>query len=416
MRLRRLHVSLDFGTGPERPVARLGWDAATRQSVAEWDPMFAAAPLPVSPLLVKSHTTLLRPRGRGFGDLPGLFGDSLPDGWGRLLIDRELAARGLAMTDITDLDRLAMIGTDGMGALTYRPEETPNAQDAISLDWFDCLVPDVGQGTAVEDLELLRQMAGGSQGARPKFVAQISDDGHHLRGHRHPWEPGWRPVLVKRRGVHDDAGAVEAEAAYAAMARAAGITMAPVMVLRASSGEPFFVTDRFDRQGAERLHMQTVAALLDVDFRSATLDYIDLLKVVRAMTRDQRAVEEMFRRMVFNIRTLNRDDHMKNHAFLMDHTGRWKLAPAYDLSFSQGPGGEHTLLVAGEGRKPGQAQIDQVALKAGVKPKRAAEIVAQVDAAVADWARHARESNVPDALSQRIAYAIRSTSRGSSLS
>jgi serine/threonine-protein kinase HipA len=223
-------------------------------------------------------------------------------------------------------------------------------------------------------------------------------------------------VLVKRRAVHDDVGAVEAEAAYAAMARAAGITMAPVMVLRASSGEPFFVTDRFDRQGARRLHMQTVAALLDVDFRSATLDYIDLLKVVRAMTRDQRAVEEMFRRMVFNIRTLNRDDHMKNHAFLMDHTGTWQLAPAYDISFSQGPGGEHTLLVAGEGRKPGRTQIDQVAQKAAIKPKRAAEIVAEVDAAVADWARHAGESDVPDALTRRIADAFGSTSPGGSLS
>lgn len=401
MSVRRLQVALRFDEGPELPVARLGWDASARRAVAEWEPSFTADPLPVSPMLVKAHSGLLRPRGRGFGDLPGLFGDSLPDGWGRLLIDRELAARGRQAIDITDLDRLAMIGTDGMGALTYRPEDAPEAQEEISLDWFNRLVPEVGGGATAEDLERLRRMAGGSQGARPKFVAQVSDDGSRLRGHRIPWAPGWRQVLVKRRALTDEPGAIEAEAAYAAMARAAGITMAPVQVLRATSGEPFFVTDRFDRHGSRRLHMQTVAALLDVDFRTATLDYIELLKVVRAMTRDQRAVEEMFRRMVFNIRALNRDDHLKNHAFLMDREGKWTLAPAYDLSFSRGPGGEHTLLVAGEGRRPGRAKIEQVAERSGIKPRRAAEILGEVEAALKLWPRIAEETVVPAA--QRVA-------------
>ena len=406
MSARRLNVALDFGAGDTRAVAQLGWDAAQRHVVAEWDQSFAPDPLPVSPVLVKRHDALLRPRGRGFGDLPGLFGDSLPDGWGRMLIDRELAARGRSMTEITDLERLAMVGTEGMGALTYRPADDPEPQETIDLDWFDRLVPEAGGAAAAGDLERLRAMAGGSQGARPKFVAQLAEDGTRLRDHRLPWAPGWRHVLVKRRAVEDAVGAVEAEAAYAAMARAAGIDMAPVQVLRASSGEPFFVTDRFDRDGNARLHMQTVAALLDVDFRSATLDYIDLLKLVRVMTRDQRAVEEMFRRMVFNIRTLNRDDHLKNHAFLMDRTSNWRLAPAYDLSFSRGPGGEHTLLVAGEGRRPGRAQIDAVAAKAGIRPKRVGEIVAQVDGVVAEWEQHAQEAGVPHGLSSQIAESL----------
>ncbi|MGY6634226.1 MAG: type II toxin-antitoxin system HipA family toxin [Alkalilacustris sp.] len=406
MSTRRLRVALDFGDGTGRSVAQLGWDAGARQAVAEWDGDFVADPLPVSPLLVKRHDSLLRPRGRGFGDLPGLFGDSLPDGWGRLLIDRELAARGRPAIAITDLDRLAMVGVDGMGALTHRPADDPEPQEEIDLDWFDRLVPEVGGGAAAEDLERLRAMAGGSQGARPKFVAQISDDGTRLRGHRLSWAPGWRHVLVKRRAMDDALGAVEAEAAYAAMAQDAGIDMAPVQVLRATSGEPFFVTDRFDRAGSARLHMQTVAALLDVDFRSATLDYTELLKVVRAMTRDQRAVEEMFRRMAFNIRALNRDDHLKNHAFLMGRNGTWRLAPAYDVGFSRGPGGAHTLLVAGEGRRPGRAHILQVAAKAGIRPKRAAEVVEQVDAAVAAWDRHAQHAEVPPNLAQQIAEAM----------
>ncbi|GGH59639.1 hypothetical protein GVY41_15545 [Frigidibacter albus] len=204
-----------------------------------------------------------------------------------------------------------------------QPQRPQAGQWVLILDWFDRLVPEVGNGAAAEDLERLRMMAGGSQGARPKFVAQLSEDGALLRGDRLPWQLGWRHVLVKRRALSDPAGAVEAEAAYSSMSRAAGITMAPVQVMRANSEEPFFVADRFDRAGAARLHMQTVAALLDVDFRTATLDYIELLKVVRLMTRDYRAVEEMFRRMIFNARSLNRDDHLKNHAFLMDRTGRW---------------------------------------------------------------------------------------------
>ncbi|MFC3180652.1 type II toxin-antitoxin system HipA family toxin [Cypionkella sinensis] len=400
--IRRLSVSLDFGGPALLPVGRMGWDAAARQAAVEWESTFIVQPLPVSPLLVKTYTGLLRPRGRAFGDLPSLFGDSLPDGWGRLLIDRDLAARGRSAVDITDLDRLAMVGRDGMGALTYQPEEQSEPHDEISLDWFDRLVPEVGGAATADDLERLRMMAGGSQGARPKFVAQISSDNSRLRSHRLAWEPGWRHVLVKRRALSDEVGAVEAEAAYAAMARAAGIDMAPVEVLRATSGEAFFVTDRFDRNGAGRLHMQTVAALLDVDFRTATLDYAELLKVVRLMTRDQRAVEEMFRRMVFNVRGLNRDDHLKNHAFLMERNGAWHLAPAYDLSFSRGPGGEHTLLVGGEGRWPGPAQFEAVAAKVGIKPKRAVEIVEEVDAAVSGWMGFANNSDVPTKLSADI--------------
>ena len=154
-----------------------------------------------------------------------------------MLIDRELAARGRAASKITDLDRLAMVDCGGMAALTYRPEAQPALPAEINLDWFDRLVPEVGRGATVDDLERLRMMAGGSQGARPKFVAQISDDGARLRSDRLPWAPGWRHVLAKRRSLTDEPGAIKAKAAYATMARAAGIDMARVQVLRTTSGE-----------------------------------------------------------------------------------------------------------------------------------------------------------------------------------
>ncbi|WP_460273918.1 type II toxin-antitoxin system HipA family toxin [Celeribacter sp. ULVN23_4] len=404
----RLNVALDFGDArDEVVVAQLGWDAARREAVAEWDPDLSRSGLQLSPLLVKAYSGLLRSKARAFGELPGLFGDSLPDGWGRLLIDRTLTSRGLSRTEITDLDRLAMVGTHGMGALCYRPEDDYPIEDDLDLDWFDGLVPEIGNDVASKDLERLRGIAGGSQGARPKFVAILDGKNARLHDHRKPLEVGWRHVLAKRRAQSDSEGAVEAEAAYSDLARAAGVEMTPVAVLRASGGEPYFITDRFDRQGNERLHMQTVAALLDVDFRTAQLDYIELLKVVRLMTRDYREVEQMFRRMVFNARVMNRDDHLKNHAFLMDMSGEWRLAPAYDVSFSLGPGGEHTLLISGEGRRPGREHFLNAAKKAGIKDKRATEIVEEIDGVVRDWSGYADARDVPSVLRKQIAEEIK---------
>ena len=406
----RLNAALAFKEDEhELPVCQLGWDAIKREAAAEWDAEFTRTGLRISPLIVKSYSGLLRPRGRAFGDLPGLFGDSLPDGWGRLLIDRTLTSRGRSRTEITDLDRLAMVGTHGMGALCYRPEDDYPLDEDLDLDWFDGLVPEVGRDLAKDDLERLRGIAGGSQGARPKFVAILDDENKRLHDHRKPLKDSWRHVLAKRRAQSDAEGSVEAEAAYSDLARMAGVHMTPVAVLRASGGEPYFITDRFDRKGSERLHMQTVAALLDVDFRQAQMDYIELLKVVRLMTRDYRDVEQMFRRMVFNARVMNRDDHLKNHAFLMDASGVWHLAPAYDVSFSLGPGGEHTLTIAGEGRKPGREHFLTAARKAGIKEPRADKIIEEVDTVVKRWPDLASEREVPTRLALEIGEEIKTT-------
>lgn len=202
-------------------------------------------------------------------------------------------SRGRSRAEITDLTRLAMVGSHGMGALSYRPADDYPLEKDVDLDWFDGLVPKVGNDLVSEDLERLRGMAGGSQGARPKFVAIIDRDNSQLLDHRSTPAEGWRHVLIKRRAQCDAECAVEAEAAYSDVGAAAGVEVSPLTVLRASKGEAYFVTDRFDRNGAERVHMQTVAALLDVDFRQAQVDYSELLKVVRLVTRDHRAVEQM---------------------------------------------------------------------------------------------------------------------------
>lgn len=401
---RRLRVEIAFDSNNVRPVGRVSWDSARRSAAVEWDPVFVADPLPISPYHIKTLAGLYRTDSpAAFEGLPGVFGDSLPDGWGRLLINRELERRGSGRAAITPVDRLAIVGTHGMGALTYRPEERSVDPNSLDLEWFADLASNMGEDASVEDLTKARAAAGGSAGARPKFVALLDVETGRVRDHRRTPERGERQVLIKHRATTDSPTAIEEEEAYARMARAAGIAMPWTMVLRSRRGDTFFAVERFDRSGAGRVHMHTAAGLLDVDFRQPSIDYENLLKLVRWTTRHAEDQDEMFRRMTFNVLTHNRDDHLKNHAFLMDTEGSWRLSPAYDVSFSDGPGGEHHLAIAGEGRRPGRTHLEAVGRTLGMKPAAIATLVDPVRAAIADWPRHADAAGVPSRRARQIA-------------
>lgn len=409
--IQRLSVHLDFGGGAEpRLVGTLGRDEIRRSSAFEWDAGFAASPLPVSPVARISYDGLLRPNaGRG-ARLPALFEDSLPDGWGRLLLDREIAARGISRAEIGELERLATIGRHGAGALTYTPETGRRPIGAIDLGWFEEIIPHVEDGAAAADLSRLRIMSGGSQGARPKFVAQIHDDMRTLRDHRAPVTEGWRQVLIKGRAASDPVGAVQAEVGYGVLMRKAGIDVSRMFALEGIR-ELFFATERFDRPDAGRLHMASVAGLLDSGLAHGMIDYIDLVRLTRFMCGRADAVEQVFRRMVFNVRALNRDDHVRNHAFLMNADGEWSLAPAYDVSFSEGPGGEHSISAGGEGRTPGKEAIARVAHIAGIKPARRDAIMDEVDASLARWREIATDHDVPQRMIRQIENEIENARR-----
>lgn len=261
----------------------------------------------------------------------------------------------------------------------------------------------MGEDASVEDLRKARAAAGGSAGARPKLVALLDVETGRVRDHRLAPERGERQVLIKHPATTDSPTAIEEEEAYARMARAAGIAMPWTMVLRSRRGDAFLAVERFDRNGAGRVHMHTAAGLLDIDFRQPTIDYENLLKLVRWTTRHVEDQDEMFRRMTFNVLAHNRDDHLKNHAFLMDAGGSWRLSPAYDVSFSDGPGGEHHLAIAGEGRRPGRKHLEAVGRTLGMKPAAIAAIVDPVRAAIADWPRHADAAGVPSRRAKQIA-------------
>ena len=401
---RRLRVDIAFDSDDVRPVGQIAWDSARRSAAVEWDPSFVAAPLPISPYHIKTLAGLYRTGNTAaFEGLPGVVGDSLPDGWGRLLIARELERRGSGRTAITPVDRLAIVGTHGMGALIYRPEERVVGPNSVDLEWFADLATSMAEDASVEDLRKARAAAGGSAGARPKLVALLDVETGRVRDHRRTPERGERQVLIKHRATTDSPTAIEEEEAYARMARAAGIAMPWTMVLRSGRGDAFFAVERFDRRGAGRVHMHTAAGMLDVDFRQPSTDYENLHKLVRWTTRHAGDQDEMFRRMAFNVLAHNRDDHLKNHAFLMDAGGGWRLSPAYDVSFSDGPGGEHHLTIAGEGRQPGRKHVEAVGQALGMKPAAIAALIDPVRAAIADWPRHADAAGVPSRRAKQIA-------------
>ena len=197
-------------------------------------------------------------------------------------------------------------------------------------------------------------------------------------------------------------GAVEY--AYAPMAGAAGIDMPPTRLFETSEGGRFFGVKRFDRDGNRRFHVHTFGNLIQANFRIPSADYADLLKAASVLTRDHQDVLRAFRRMVFNVAAHNRDDHVKNFAFIMDSaSGAWTLSPAYDLSYAPGPGGEHTMTLAGEGRNPGRAHILRLAEQVGVAKPQASAIIYEVRAAVDRWKGFAAQAGVSKTRSREIA-------------
>jgi serine/threonine-protein kinase HipA len=191
---------------------------------------------------------------------------------------------------------------------------------------------------------------------------------------------------VKFRSSADPVDIGPIEATYAAMARAAGIRMPSTQLIATKSGPGYFATKRFDRDAGARKHVVSAAGVYDIAWQEPGLSYDGLLRLVRGVTRSQFEVEEMFRRMVFNVVASNRDDHAKQHSFLYDtDTKRWALSPAYDLTFSPGPGGEHYLAIAGEGRDVSLGAIHTIAQSHDIAPKHRDRIIQEVIEGASQW-------------------------------
>ncbi len=405
--IRLLHVEMEIG-GVMRSVGRLG---KTNQGILfEYDPAFPRRTHDISPINLREpagSTTIPAPP-QPFEGLHGVFDDSLPDGWGRLLMDRKLLDLGINPRLISPLDRLAWIGSRGMGALRYRPEHAPLAKDdgPIDLDGLAEKSRKVLAGSSKEVIDELLQAGGSPGGARPKALLGRSEDGARLIHGVDDLPEGFSHWLAKFRTREDaiDMGAVEH--AYALMAREAGIDIMETTLLPAKKGPGHFAIRRFDRRGNQRIHMHTVAGLLYATQRMPSITYEDLLKVTMLLTRDQRQVDQIFARMVFNVFAHNRDDHTKNHAFLMEDDGSWMASPAYDLTFGSGTGDEHALSIGGERARPGEAHLRAAGKAGGVSDDVIGACIDQARAAVDRWPEFAAAAGVSKKMASTIDHTL----------
>jgi serine/threonine-protein kinase HipA len=372
-------LSVEMKAGAEGlPVGRLAMDRG--RAVFEYDAAFISAGLSLHPLWgAPSREPIAARNPRTFEGLHGVFADSVPDAWGRELMRRRCAREGLDFDSLMGLERLALVGERAMGALAYRPAVPVTGDDAIDLDVLAIEAHEILEGRDSDVLLELERLGGSSGGARPKVLVALNDR-DEARSGVGDIPDGYEAWLVKFANSHDVPDIGPLEAAYVAMARASGLRVPDHRLIAAKRGPGYFASKRFDRgAGAVRKHVISAAGVLDLDWAVPQIDYDNLLRLVRAVTRDQQEVEEMFRRMVFNVAAHNRDDHAKQHAFIYEQvTKRWTLAPAYDLSNSSGPGGEHYLAVAGEGRNVSARAVKVVAHAHDIKPRRVREIVAEV--------------------------------------
>ncbi|KWN57429.1 type II toxin-antitoxin system HipA family toxin [Burkholderia ubonensis] len=280
--------------------------------------------------------------------LPGPVYDSLPDGWGMLLMDRLFKRRGLNPARIGPLERLAYIGNNAMGALSFEPvaPEGQAPEEDIPLDRLAAEVREVLQGEGGEFLQTLLRVGGSPQGARPKVLIYRDP---RTGAFTTAAMPGFEAWLIKFPAKEEHAEVCAIEMVYAECLRMCGIQTPDTLHFSLPNGLAAFATRRFDRHDGLRVPMQSLAAFTGADYKTAgTLDYVNFLRATQICTNDLREKALAYERAVFNVTFNNRDDHPKNFAYVMSPSGEWKLAPAYDVTFCEGPGGYHQMDVMGE--------------------------------------------------------------------
>jgi serine/threonine-protein kinase HipA len=389
-----LSVSLEFAPDDHLDVGRLA--LAGGIGYLQYSEAFRDSGLQLNPLAPAPDTRLVAaPEPRAFRGLHGIFADSLPDAWGTELLRRRAIEHGIDFASLTPLDLLACVGRRGPGALVYRPEISFGADRGIDLDQLarESLRVTEGQDTAAVD-ELAR-LAGSSGGARPKVLVGMNAAGH-LVGSTSPLPDGYDAWIIKFRGSREPIDVGPREAAYADMARAAGLHVMETRVMSSTFGRPgYFATKRFDRgPNHARIHVASAAALLESTWEIPSFGYDELLKATSMITRHQPDVLMTYRRMVFNVLAHNRDDHAKQHGYLMTADGAWRLAPSYDLTFSSGPGGEHYLTVNGRGTDITLADFERVADNIGISLRQAHEIVDEVTTGISRFREFAQTYGV----------------------
>ena len=336
----------------------------------EYDSNWITNGFSISPFSLPLKKQVFIPRIDPFDDLYGVFSDSLPDGWGRLLVDRMLNSQNINPREISQIDRLAIVGETGMGALSYKPEYNL-LEDKDYQEDYDNLALSCKKILNTEhsaDLDNLFRLGGSSGGARPKILTKIDNE-------------DW---IIKFPSSLDDNNIGELEYLYSVCAKKCKIDIPETKLFPSKISSGYFGIKRFDRKklstGAIRkLHMISVSGLLETSHRIPNLDYNDLMQLTLNLTKSFEEVEKLFRLMCFNVFSHNRDDHSKNFSFIYNEDlNKWELSPAYDLTYSYSINGEHATTINGNGVNPDLNDILKVAEKIGLDKKKAEKIAIEI--------------------------------------
>jgi serine/threonine-protein kinase HipA len=308
--------------------------------------------------------------------LPGMIADALPDGWGMVLMDRLFRQQGVHTTRLSPLDRLAFIGDKAMGALSFEPAQGDRLEPAdVHLLTLANEVHEAIDHESTQALRELALMGGSPHGARPKVLVNFDAASGRMSNSE---QGAGTPWLIKFQAQHEHKEVCAVETLYAELAGACGIQIPATKYFDLGPALAAFGIERFDRDDGMRVPMHTAAGALDANFRVPSLDYTTLLRLTRFMSRDEREVLKAFERCVFNVIFNNRDDHAKNFSFRLNRDLQWQLSPAYDLTFNEGPGGEHQMDVCGEGRAPGRRHLLQLAAEVGLPAQHAGDIIERI--------------------------------------
>lgn len=344
----------------------VGTLATTKENLVafEYDEIWLNNGFSISPFSLPLEKKVFIPKYEPFNGLYGVFNDSLPDGWGRLLVDRLFLKNKINPNEIDNLNRLAVVQESGMGALTYKPEHKFDiSQEESDYDKLAQECSKILESQNSDNLDELFKLGGSSGGARPKILTKINGE-------------DW---IIKFPSSQDSKNIGEQEYKYSLCAKKCGIKMSETRLFDSKICSGYFGIKRFDRENGKKVHMVSVSGLLETSHRLPNLDYNILMKLTLKLTKNYQDIEQLYRLMCFNVFAHNRDDHSKNFSFLFDtNKTEWHLSPAYDLTYSSSFNDEHATTINGEGKNPTIDDILDVGKNIGIKPTLAKNIALEI--------------------------------------
>ena len=424
----------------EHDVGAVSFDSDTGVGAFEYDPGFIKKGIELSPVKMPLSTRIFSFPELDFNTfkgLPGLIADSLPDDFGNTVLNAWVAAQGKSPNEVTPLQRLQYTGKRGMGALEYAPAtklRSLNASQQVEIQSLVAIAQDILDSRGRFTIELnqdqqedreamlaLLSVGTSAGGARPKAVLAFNDDFSQVRSGQATIPEGYTHYLMKFDGVSehnthqetfgDPLGYGAMEFVYHLMAKSCGIEMMPCRLLQ-EGDRRHFITQRFDRIGNQKIHVQTLNGLAHVDYKKpGSFSYAEIFGIARQLKLPATEAEQILRRMVFNIIARNHDDHAKNFAFILQNE-KWSLAPAYDLAYSYKPGSQwvssHWMSLNGKRDNFTRADFYSLETLSPLFSRRKIDtIMDEIIEHLSNWPALAREWSVPQSLITEISSNLR---------